>query len=171
MCPFKVKLINKDKRIKLDEKVLHGEITDEKTIKSIGSDIRSICKYDQFIPTWSYLFTWFVNAVSFKGNSTGMNYSNMFQLLLTSNGNVSFAIFNFVRLEWPNDFDAFNNFFIHIGSLFVDRSRVVIAKSTIINDQLVFLNDSSMRNKLIEESNMDRPGRWFASFDDANCQL
>lgn len=100
-----------------------------------------------------------------------MNYSNTFQLLLTSNGNASFAMFNFVRLEWPNDFDAFNNFFIHIGSLLVDRSRIVIAKSTIINDQLVFLNESSMRNKLIEESNMDWPGRWFFSFDDANCQL
>lgn len=100
-----------------------------------------------------------------------MNYSNTFQLLLTSNGNVSFAMFNFVRLEWPNDFVAFNNFYIHIGSLLVDGSRKVIAKSAIINDQLVFLNESSMRNKLVEESNMDRPGRWFINFDDVNCYL
>lgn len=141
--------INKSR--KMD--IYHGEIKDEKVIASISRDVNKMCKYNQsrFTPKWTYIVSWFDLENDFIGN-----YSNIFQLIMTSNGKDSFAIFKYVRLKF--NFDL--TFYTFIGYFMADTLR----------SYKISLEEKSMRN-LIEKSNMNRSGQWFISFNNTNCHF
>ena len=144
--------------------IYHGEFRDENMLKSIGDDVRNLCKYDSFVPIWAYVVTWFEcrpsyirdHDVYFGANS---DYSNTFQLIMTSNGLQSFAFFNFVRLDWPNDV---------IESSFSSSYYYSFFESFHYSNGESIFEDQSLRN-LTEKSNMGRPGRWFISFNNTDC--
>lgn len=136
--------------------IYHGEIKDEKVIASISRDVNKMCKYNQsnrFTPKWTYIVSWFEFEDDFIGN-----YSNIFQLIMTSNGKDSFAIFNYVHLNSLNTFNL--TFYTFIGYFMAD---------TLKSDKLS-LEEKSMRN-LIEKTNMNRSGQWFISFNNTNCHF
>ena len=135
--------------------IYHGEINDEKVIKSISRDVNKNCKYNEsrFTPKWTYIVGWFELEDDFIGN-----YSNIFQLIMTSNGKDSFAIFNFDSLNSLNTFDL--TFYTFIGYSMAD---------TLMSDR-ISIEEKSMRN-LIEKSNMNRSGQWFISFNNTNCHF
>ena len=86
--------------------IYYGEITDGEILGRIGSDTNSLCKYNNqhFSPTWAYIVTWY-ECIPFPSvRSYTQRNSNTFQVLLTSNGYESFAIFNFIRMDWPNNY-------------------------------------------------------------------
>ena len=146
-------------------KIYYGEIRDENMLRSIGSDVRKLCKYDAFLPTWAYVVTWFECRPFFirsRNSNYGAdsNHKNTFQLLLISNGNESFAMYNYVRLDWPNyeiykSFSSgydFSFFSAYTGSRYGQYS----------------FENTLVRN-LTERSNMDKPGRWFFKFNNTKC--
>jgi hypothetical protein len=141
-------------------------------IQSIAADVNKLCKYDNFTPSWSYIVTWYEMQpyVSFyrysyrnDNSRSSYNYSNTFQLLLTSNGNESFAIYNFVRMDWPNEYvsNYFSSFYYYYFYDF-EQSNIRYMQS--------ILENNSVRN-LTDKSNMGKPGRWFISFNNTNCQF
>jgi len=52
-----------------------------------------------FLPAWSCIVTWF-QLKAF--NHRRFHYNNTFQLLLTTDGEKSYVMFNYGRLDWPN---------------------------------------------------------------------
>jgi hypothetical protein len=132
---------------------------------SIGADVRKLCKYDRFVPTWAYVITWYNVRPSTDFDSQfyivrQFNYSNTFQLLLTSNGNDSFAMFNYVRMDWPNE---------HIGKLFSSSYYNFFYDSIEPQYTHYIIEERSSRNNLKDNSNMGRPGRWLIAFNNTNC--
>lgn len=131
-------------------------------LQSIGTDIRNLCKNNSFVPTWAYVITWYNSQPTssyYTRNYAYSNVSSTFQLLLTSNGNESYAMFNYVRMDWPNEYVSSYFSSSYYYSFYGDIYRSY--------GQKVF-ESSSLRN-LTDNSNMGRPGRWFLSFNNTNC--
>lgn len=111
-----------------------------------------------FIPhvrsEWAYVVTW-NDAPVYLGledrYGTKFQYRNIFQLLLSTNGAQSFAIFNYRRMDWPNEY--INSTFI-AGYNAADTNWLVLANST---------------KTLVEKSNVDVPGRWVLPLNDIKC--
>jgi hypothetical protein len=160
-----LKPFDSDIDMRRNGKIYYGEIKDDKMLRSIGSDVRKLCKYDAFLPTWAYVVTWFDcrpylirSSNSYYGAES--NYKNTFQLLLISNGNESFAMYNYVRLDWPN-YEIYKRFSSGYDLyLFSAYSRSLYGQYSIEN--------TLVRN-LTERSNMDKPGRWFIKFNNTKC--
>ena len=139
--------------------IYYGEITDGEILGSIGSDINSLCKNNNqhFSPTWAYIVTWYECAPYTFGTYNTQRNSNTFQMLLTSNGNDSFAILNYISMNWPN-----NNFKKSFTSGYSLRSYNLNVNRIIENVTV---------SNLIDKSNMERPGRWFINFNNTNCRF
>lgn len=134
--------------------IRHGEINQTHLLESIGADVRSLCNMENFTPTWAYIVTYF------ELKSRQADLKNTFQVLLVSNGNESFAIFNYIRMEWPNSSSKLRNF--EAGFYFRDNTLHITKKYLIENTTL---------SNLVTGSNMGRPGRWFISFNHDNCRV
>jgi len=86
---------------------LHGDIfyrfiTDLDSMDQISRDINSFkpSKFvADFIPNWASVITWF----QIKSHPhRRFVYKNSFQLVLTSDGETSYIMFNYGDLQWPN---------------------------------------------------------------------
>lgn len=137
--------------------IYHGEIKDEKILRSIETDVRNLCEYDKFTAIWAYIVTWFEYRPRFI-NSADFNYSNTFQLIMTSNGIESYVMFNYIRLDWPNDV---------LKQDFASKSLFYLIP---IKEIHITIENKTVRN-LIEKSNMGRKGQWFISFNNTNCRF
>ena len=133
----------------------YGEIKDERMIRAIDADVREICNCDRFTATWVYIITWYDCRPVFS-NATKSNYSNTFQLIMTSNENEFYAIFNFIRLQWPNN--VVNVTFSSKVTLHHPFNHTILIENETVSN-------------LIEKSNINRPGRWFFSFNNTNCSF
>ena len=136
-------------------------------LQSIGTDIRNLCKNNSFVPTWAYVITWYnsqpvrnyYSSSYINSVYSSQNFSNTFQLLLTSNGNESYAMFNYVSMDWPNEYVSNHFTSTYYYSFYGDLEYSY--------GQKIF-ESNSVRN-LTDKSNMGRPGRWFLSFNNTNC--
>lgn len=79
-------------------KIFYREITDKITLQIVENDVidKFYIFYD-FSAIWAFVVTW-VNVTQLNGNNLG----NTFQVVLTTNGSVSFAIFNYESLSWSS---------------------------------------------------------------------
>ena len=157
--------------------ILHGEITQRKLLESIGDDVRNLCQMKSFIPTWAYIITYYENAPRLLPYNQ-LNYhqlmaiqdedeydkmaslKNTYQVLFVTNGNDSFAIYRYIKMEWPNNLFKPNNF--EAGFYFDDFTNRKIGK---------YLIENSSLSNLVENSNMGIPGRWFINFNNDNCRF
>lgn len=141
----------------------YGEIKDAEKIEEIGSEISSLCKYSNYTPSWVYLVTWY-ECEAYTLYSYLSKYVNTFQLLLVSNGNESFAMFNYIRMDWPTD-----NHYKDFSSGYNLKNQSIYSMRS--HSQLnVNIEISSVQN-LIENSNMGKAGRWFISFNNTRCRF
>jgi len=76
--------------------------TNQDTLDHISYDVdahRASCLRSSFLPTWALIVTWYqLKAVSHRRHP----YSNTFQLVLASDGEESYVLFNYGGIEWPN---------------------------------------------------------------------
>ena len=77
---------------------------------------------------------------------------------MISNGKDSYAMFNYIRLDWPNDVLKHN---------FTSKSLFYLIP---IKEIEITIENKTVRN-LIEKSNMGRNGQWFISFNNTNCRF
>ena len=143
----------------------YGEIKDAEIIEEIGSEISSLCKYGNYTPSWTYLVTWY-KCVAHSEYSYTLRYINTFQLLLTSNGNESYAMFNYIRMDWPTD-NHYKEFSSGYHMKYQNQSMYSWRSHSLLN---VNIEISSVQN-LIDNSNMGKIGRWFISFNDTRCRF
>ncbi|RNA04016.1 sushi domain-containing 2-like [Brachionus plicatilis] len=130
--------------------IFYREITDTITLQKISQDISSTV--EQFNATWAYLVTWYEVAPY----SSLLDQRNSFQILLASNGNVSFTIFNYEKLEWS--FNLYSYIFGQVGFNFGDGSRSLSLPGSLTENVLNLANDS----------NIGVPGRWIYRIDDSD---
>jgi hypothetical protein len=147
------------KEVRRKGQIHYGEIRDKRIIRAVDADVREICNCDRFNATWVYIITWydfrpvFLNSAELK---IKLNYSNTFQLIMISDENDFYAMFNLVRLQWPNNV---------VNVTF--SSKVTLHHR--FNQTILFENETAAN--LLEKSNMNRPGRWFLSFNNSNCSF
>jgi hypothetical protein len=143
--------------------IRRGLINESEMLDSIGADIRELCKMESFTPTWAYAVTWFECRPYYKYQGDVLygaksNYKDTFQLLMTTNGRDSFAFYNYIQMDWPNNviFDYFEAGFSMVDNVF--RSTKVVYENKVVRN-------------LVEKSNMGKPGRWFITFNNTNCRF
>lgn len=77
-------------------KIYYREINDEITLQIIENDVQDkFFSFYDYRATWAFVVTW-IDVPQFNYN----NSFNTFQVVLTSNGTLSFAIFNYEKLDW-----------------------------------------------------------------------
>ena len=141
----------------------YGEIKDAEIIEEIGSEIKGLCKYDNYTVSWAYLVTWY-ECPPYHQYRYFSYYLNTFQLLLTSNGIESFAMFNYIRMDWPN-----SQYYRTFSSGY-ELSYYSIYSVRIRTELEVFIENKTVQN-LIDKSNIGKTGRWFISFNNTRCRF
>jgi hypothetical protein len=137
--------------------IYHREINQTNILKSIGDDIKKRCPNLSFTPQWAYMVTW-SDAPSYlsldERNGEKSQYRNVFQLMMVTNGQaVSFAIYNYARLDWPNE---------KINSTFQAGYNSA--------DSVFFVLENANKSTLIGKSNINKPGRWVLPLNNKlNC--
>ena len=139
--------------------IRHVEI-DPELLYSLGESIRGYCEMESYTIKWAHVVTWYESRArkypllpSYKSR---LLFKNTFQLLMVTDGSNSFAFYNYVRMEWPNDvitndFEAGYEFI----SKFLTMAHLVIEKKQV--------------NNLVSNSNIEIPGRWFMAFRNPKC--
>ena len=83
----------------------HGDIfyrlaTDNETLDRVASEINPLRQNRTlYKPSWASVITWFQMKAF---NHRRFDFNNTFQLVLTTDGSQSYAMFNYGRLSWPN---------------------------------------------------------------------
>ena len=87
-----------------EEQVFYRVVSDFETLAQISYDINlyepSNLRMNHFMPTWSCIITWY-HMKAF--NHYRFPYNNTFQLVLASDGEASFVMFNYGGMDWPNE--------------------------------------------------------------------
>ena len=80
--------------------VFYRVTADDDTLAQISYDVNFHKKSEKFfLPTWASIITWYqLKAASHRRS----HYHNTFQLVLTTDGEASYVMFNYGGLEWPN---------------------------------------------------------------------
>lgn len=163
-------LFNSDLDMRLKGAIYHGEINQTELLNSIGSDIRKLCKYkySEYTPKWAYIVTWYEarprwNYRPFGDDLYGAQseYKNTFQLLLISDGRESFAMFNYVQMDWPNS---------HFAAFFYANYYYTYYQG---NSTRIFSKELENRNvsNLVDKSNIGIDGRWFLKLNNSRCDF
>ena len=133
--------------------VFYRVATDDNTLAQISYDInlhKPLSFGMDFVPTWSCIITWF-QLKAF--NHRRFDYRNTFQLVLASNDETSYVMFNYGGLEWPNK-DV--------------RASVSIGYN--LGDKKFFFQKEQPKNCNISElqlkSNVDVRSRWIYRVDE-----
>jgi len=82
--------------------VFYRLVTDEDSLRQIEFEIDRLTKAsccEEFKASWVAVITWYKQKAF---NHKRYEYNNTFQLVLTTNGEESYVLFNYGRLEWPN---------------------------------------------------------------------
>jgi len=83
--------------------VFYRMVSDSETLSQIAYDIKlydpSNLRMNNFMPTWSCIATWYQLKAH---NHRRFPYNNTFQLVLASNGEASYIMFNYGGMDWPN---------------------------------------------------------------------
>ncbi|KAJ8317409.1 hypothetical protein KUTeg_005313 [Tegillarca granosa] len=89
-----------DVQIGIAGDVWYRETTDINTLQRATTEIQSHFTYmSSFKASMVFIATW--NDVAFYGaDSQGRNKRNTFQVVLTTNGYVSFVIYNYNKIQW-----------------------------------------------------------------------
>jgi nidogen (entactin) len=147
--------------------ILHTEINQTNLLDSIGADIRKACNGTWFNPTWAYSVTWYLVRPYYRKNGdilygSKSNSSNTFQIVLASNGRASFALFKYVRLDWPNsDLDVtFESGYRMTDSMFGITKKIFESSNSPIS-----------KANLLNKSNMETPGTWILTFNHTRCSI
>lgn len=156
LCPFNADIDTRENGV-----ILHGEITQADLLYSIGLDIQRACNESMTTPLWAYIVTWFeVRPYFYQDRNdlygTQSMHKNTFQLVLASNRQKSFAIHNYMRLDWPNN---------EIDTEFTSG----YIKSFV--EEINTIKISESRVDLLTNSNIGRPGRWVMAFNNPICTL
>lgn len=146
--------------------IRHGQINEPGVLESIGADIRERCKMESYTPKWAYAVTWFEARPHWKYNGDEFygaksNYKNTFQLFMATNGSYSFAIYNYIQMDWPNNhipIEFMAGYLVNFGSKGWPKP---------IRDDL----EKKLVDNLVKKSNMERPGRWLITFKNSNCRF
>lgn len=110
-----------------------------------------ICLF--YRPDWAYIVTWNDAPVYLSLDDrygSKFQFRNVFQVVLTTDGVQSFAIFNYKRLDWPNEY---------INSTFVAGINAADTRYYIL---------ATNKSTLIGHSNVNAPGRWVLPLTDSN---
>lgn len=139
--------------------IRHIEI-DPELLYSIGESIRGFCEMESYTPKWAHVVTWYEtrsHVYSFYPSyKSRLLFKNTFQLLMVTDGTNSFAFYNYVRMEWPNDV---------ITSDLKTGYKLISKFFTIYH--LAFVKNQV--NYLVNNSNIRIPGRWFMTFKNPIC--
>jgi len=87
----------------LSSEVFYRVATDDETLEQISYEVNlhKPTSYGMdFMPTWSCIVTWY-QLKAF--NHRRLDSNNTFQLVLASNGEMSYVMFNYGDLHWPNN--------------------------------------------------------------------
>lgn len=137
--------------------IYHKEINETDVFTSINLDVKKRCPGLNYRTEWAYIVTWNDAPVYLSLDDrygSKFQFRNVFQLLLTTDGTNSFVIFNYVRLDWPNQY---------INSTFQAGFNSA--------DSQFYVLENMNKSKLAEKSNIDKPGRWVLPLNDnINCQ-
>ena len=169
-CSYELTIVPLDRNSDIDRSgwIRHGEIKETHFLELIGADVRNLCQMESFTPTWAYIITYFKNRpnmmpyprINDQQYEAMSNLKNTFQVLLVTNGNDSFAIYRYIKMEWPNNLFQYN--IINAGFIFYDYTNSAMDKYLIKNNSL---------SNLVENSNMGIPGLWFINFNNDNCHF
>ncbi|KAH0631346.1 hypothetical protein JD844_005637 [Phrynosoma platyrhinos] len=83
-----------DNRIKGE--VYYRQSQDKRLLQKVTADINTYFPKEKFIATWAFVATW--DQVAFYGSLSSK--VNTFQVVLTSNGELSFVIMNYKDIQW-----------------------------------------------------------------------
>ena len=90
--------------------IFYREVTHDVDLNTIAGDIRlAFSAFYNFRASWAFVVTWH-EVAAFGSLSWWLN--NTFQAVLATNGQHSFAIFNYGRLDW---FSSGKNIFAQVS--------------------------------------------------------
>lgn len=87
---------------------VHGDVfyrlvSDNGTLNEVAYEVDKLTRniWDaSFKPAWAAIITWYQMKAF---NHRRFEYNNTFQVILTTDGSESYVIFNYGRLNWPNE--------------------------------------------------------------------
>ena len=136
--------------------IFHKEINETDVLNSINADIRKRCPNLNYRSEWAHIVTWSDAPVYLTLDDrygSKFQFRNNFQALLTTNGVNSFVIFNYDRLDWPNQV---------INSTFQAGYNSA--------DSNFYILENKNKSTLLEKSNINKPGRWVLPLNEnINC--
>ncbi|CAH2318184.1 hypothetical protein AB205_0044100 [Pelobates cultripes] len=78
--------------------IYYRQSTDPNLLSRVTSDIRSYFNYLDFTSRWLFVATW--DRVAYYGSLVNQQQTNTFQVVLTTNGNATFVLFNYGTIQW-----------------------------------------------------------------------
>ncbi|KAM3921580.1 sushi, nidogen and EGF-like domain-containing protein 1 [Leptodactylus fuscus] len=81
--------------------IYYRQSNDPSLLSQATSDIRSYFSIPSFSATLVFVATW--DRVAFIGSSSSSSAVNTFQAVLSSNGSLTFIMFNYKTILWPSD--------------------------------------------------------------------
>lgn len=142
--------------IRFSGNIYHKEINETYLLNPINKDIKKRCPKMNFKSDWAYMVSWndaptYLNIDDRYGDKS--RFKNVFQLVITTDGANSFAIFNYVKLDWPNDY---------INATFQAGYNS--------KDSRFYVLENKNKDRLLTETNINKPGRWVLPLNDnKNC--
>ncbi|XP_037706510.1 sushi, nidogen and EGF-like domain-containing protein 1 isoform X5 [Choloepus didactylus] len=147
--------------------VFYREATDGATLHRATQDVR---RYFPALPgfnaTWAFIATWF--RVTFFGGSAASPV-NTFQIVLITDGNVSFTIFNYESIAWTTGMHASS------GGNAAGLGGIAAQAGFNAGDGQRYFSIPGSRTADVAEvettTNVGVPGRWAFRIDDAQVRV
>jgi len=134
---------NADINTNIGGQIYYRESSNSTDLTQAKSDIVKVY-FNTFNPTRLYITTWY-QVAAYGGTSTTFN---TFQLVIVTNGSISFLVFNFEQMSWasPPSGSLFANFGYSAGDNINYYSHPDSFTANIVNVSL--------------QSNVNVPGKW-----------
>ncbi|XP_038605122.1 sushi, nidogen and EGF-like domain-containing protein 1 isoform X2 [Tachyglossus aculeatus] len=147
--------------------VYYRESKNPATLRRATQDIRQYFpEFTDFSAQWVFIATW--NRVTFFGGSS-FSPVNTFQIVLITDGKLSFTIFNYESITWTTGMHASS------GGDFAGLGGIAAQAGFNAGDGKRYFNIPGSRTDDIADvemtTNVGIPGRWVFRIDDAQVQV
>lgn len=153
--------------------VFYRLVTDKNTLNEVSYEIDRLTQArcdSSYKPSWVAIITWYRMRAFFHPRFA----NNTFQLIMTTNGEDSYVIFNYGRLQWPNKYtdvsveaglnlDDGTKFFRMEGSSTQNITQLVKKSNVNLQSKWLFKIDSHeefMNQNLKEDKPTEKPARF-----------
>ncbi|XP_029988085.1 sushi, nidogen and EGF-like domain-containing protein 1 isoform X2 [Sphaeramia orbicularis] len=148
-------------------KVFYRESLDSHILRRASSDVKTyFSEFPNFSATWVLISTW--HQVTFFGGNS-LTPVNTFQVVLITDGELSFTIFQYNNITWTTGMHASS------GGNLVGLGGIAAQAGFNAGDGKRYFNIPSSRTADVvnveETTNVGYPGRWVFRIDDAHVEV